>query len=121
MKQSLFSIGLALAIATAGAPCFAADAPDGAKLVKASYSVDSRISDLIANPTAAGVLRSFVQQQRVAAGKPELTAEQQTHMVQMIQNMTPREVARFPQVHLDDAGLSKLNALLAQIPAPPKA
>jgi hypothetical protein len=116
MKNRILHISFALALTAFSAPCLAL-ANDAASAPKSRYTVDTTISDLLANPKAAQVLQAFVQQKRVEAGKPALTTEQEMHMVQMIENMTPRQVAKFPQVHLDDAGLDQLNALLAQIPA----
>ena len=120
MKHRIMNIGLALALTAWTAPCLALATPSSPP-AKNRYSVDTTISDLLANPKAAQVLQAFVQKKRVEAGKPELTAEQETRMVQMIQNMSPRQVAKFPQVHLDDAGLDQLNTLLAQISAPTSA
>jgi hypothetical protein len=65
---------------------------------------------------AAHVLRDFVQAQRVAAGEPALSPEDQAHLIKMVRNMTPREVSGYPQAHMDEAALSKLNAELAQLP-----
>lgn len=119
MKQHILSLGLIMALAAGAAPC-AALAKDSATAsgAKSLFSVDSRIADLLRNPKAAQVLQAFVQKKRVEAGKPELTRDEEVRMIQMIQEMSPRQVAKFPQVHLDDAALDQLNTQLAQISSP---
>jgi hypothetical protein len=120
MKQKFLHLGMAMALVASAAPC-AVLAKDSAAATasgaKSLYSVDSRIADLLRNPQAAQVLQAFVQKKRVEAGKPELTPEQESHMIQMVQEMSPRQVAKFPQVHLDDAALDQLNAQLAEVSA----
>ena len=120
MKQRILSIGLAVVLAAASAPAFAmnasspaATAPSGSR-----YSIDTKISELLANPAVADVLRSFVQQQIVAAGKPAPSAEEEAHLIKMVHNMTPRQVARFPQAHMNAEALNRLNTLLAQVDGP---
>jgi hypothetical protein len=56
----------------------------------------------------------------VAAGKPEQTEEERAQTMELIRDMTPREVAQYPQADLDDAALAELDALLAKVPYPPK-
>ena len=121
MKQHILPIASALALAWC-APCMAMNAPTPAKAPASSsgahFSIDTKIATLLANPRAAEVVRSFVQKMRVAAGKPQLTADQEARLIGVVSEMTPREVAKFPQIHLDGAALAQLDALLAQVSGP---
>jgi hypothetical protein len=83
------------------------------------YSIDTKFSVLFADPKAAEVVHAFFHKRRVAAGKPEYSPEERAHMAEMIADMTPREIAQYPDADLDDAALAELDALLAQVPYPP--
>lgn len=116
MNQLFLRMGLALSLAACSAPCLAMNQPPSSS--SPLYSIDTKIDKLLANPVAAQIVKAFVQKQRVAAGKPELTPEQQSRLIGVVGDMTPREVSKFPQVHMNAAALNELNMLLAQIPVP---
>ncbi len=67
-----------------------------------TLSVDSPISDLLANPAALAVLNKDL---------PGLTTD--SHL-EMIKPMSLRQIAQFPQAHLDD---DKLKAIQADLDA----
>ena len=128
MQQGFVCVGLALALAAAGAPGLAqnqpaaqapapqtlapqtlapqaptAAPPEATKSAPASapastqrYSVDSKFSDLLADPKAADVVRAFFRKRRAAAGKPDPSPDEEAHTIELIRDMTPREVSRIP-------------------------
>ena len=120
MKQQILHLSLALAFAACSAPSLAQAQPPAATTAPASgrpYSIDTKLSDLLADPRAAEVVKTFVRERRAASGKPDLTAEQQARLIARVRFLTPREVSQFPQANMDDAALAVLAARLAQIPA----
>jgi hypothetical protein len=134
MHRHVIGAAAALAFVSAAAPGLArnppppsappagsAQAPAATPAVPAAptrYSIDTRFGDLFADPNAAKVVREFFRKRRIAAGKPEQTPEDQASTMEMVKDMTPREVAQYPQADLDDAALEELDAALAKVPYP---
>jgi hypothetical protein len=132
MISRLARLCLALALGTAAAPSSAqippvAPAPaqspaaspaSAAPAAAQRYSIDTKFSVLFADPRAAEVVHAFFHKRRVAAGKPEYSPEERARMAETIADMTPREIAQYPDADLDDAALAELDALLAQVPYP---
>jgi hypothetical protein len=130
MNHRIIGAGLALALASA-APTHAQTQPPAsapatppasgtpaAPAPATRYSIDSKFSELFADPNAAQVVRDFFHKRRLAAGKPEQTPEELAQTMELVHDMTPREVAQYPQAGLDDAGLAELDAALAKVPYP---
>lgn len=128
MMAHVVGASLALALA-AGAPSLAqtqpaqppAPSPSATPIASAAaqrYSIDTKFSVLYADPRAAEVVHAFFRKRREAAGKPELTPEQSARMRAMVADMTPREIARYPDAGLDEVGLAELDGQLAQVPYP---
>lgn len=115
------AIGLA-ALMLAGAPAFAQeapvtpDAPAATTEATQRFSVDTKMSALIADPKARVVVGQFFDSRRVAAGQPEMSPEESAGLMDMIGDLSPRELSNFPQANLDEEALEQLNALLAAIP-----
>lgn len=81
------------------------------------FSIDTKFSELIADPQASKVVGDFFESRRIAANQPAMSEEESAGLMQMIGDLTPRELANFPQANLDDEALEELNQALAAIPA----
>lgn len=115
---------IAAAILSVAAPACAQTAAPvapaaGSSVATPRWSVDSKMSDLIADPQASVVVGAFFERRRVAAGQPKMTDEEGAGLMQMIGDLTPRELSNFPQANMDEEALEELNAALAAIPATP--
>lgn len=124
--------GLALALAAAATPSLAqtqppaspaspaASAPAASPAAPASarYSIDTKFSVLFADPNAGPLVLDFFRKRRLAAGEAAQSPQDEQQNMDLIHDMTPREVAQYPEAHLDDAALAELDALLAKVPFP---
>ena len=98
-RSHLLAIGLGLGLASSA---LAQDDPtagaSSAAPKPAGLSIQSPISDLLANPAAVDVLNKDM---------PGLTTYPQ---LDMIKSMSLKQIAQFPQAHLDDAKLKAIQA-----------
>lgn len=80
-----------------------AAAADAAKPAAQTYSIESTISELLANPKAKAVVEKYL---------PELS---KSSSLSMIEGMALQDLAAFPQSGLDDAKLKAIQAELSQV------
>jgi hypothetical protein len=76
---------------------------DGAKAAAPAFSVQTPISDLLANPKAKAVVAKYL---------PDLPNSEH---LSMIEGMSIEDLAAIPQANIDDAKLKEIQADLAQI------
>lgn len=104
--------------ACAVSPAVVADAAQTAPASTPRFSIDTKFSELVADPQAREVIGAFFEKRRIAANQPAMSEEESAGLMQMIGDLTPRELSNFPQANLDDAALEELNQALAALPAP---
>lgn len=118
-RLSVFAVAIVAVLGVATQACSHAvpRAQDAAATAPAArFSIDSKFSALMVDEQARAVVGAFFERRRIAAGQPEMSEAESAGLMEMIGDLTPRELAHFPQANLDDAALEELNRLLAAIP-----
>lgn len=100
-RQLALIAGLVLALGTTTLTL----AEEAGKPAAKTYSLESTIGDLLANPQTKAVVEKYLPG---LSGSPQLT---------MVQSMSVQQLAAFPQANIDDAKLKSLGKELAAIVA----
>ena len=118
-RTSIFAVAALLTMGVAAQACAQPSVvltTTTQEAVTPRFSIDTKFSVLIADAQAREVVGAFFERRRIAANQPAMSEEESAGLMQMIGDLTPRELAHFPQANLDDEGLEELNQALAAIP-----
>lgn len=119
LAAAILAIAVPACAQTASAPPAVSPPAAASPAAAPRWSVDTKMSALVADPQAAAVVAAFFEKRRIAAGQPKMSDEESAGLMQMIGDLTPRELSNFPQANLDEEALEELNQALAAVPATP--